>query len=74
MLSNCGFVAIINALQFITQWLFFHILVLQEHWVLTESGIPLKPVLEGVRIVALSISSHEQTLFRHELEDFRIPT
>ena len=26
-----------------------------------ESSIPLKPVLGGVRIVALSISSHEQT-------------
>ena len=28
-------------------------------WVLTESRIPLKPELVGVRIVALSISSHE---------------
>ena len=36
----------------------FHILVLQEYWVLTESRIPLKQVLEGVRIVALSIISH----------------
>ena len=41
--------------------IFFHILVLQEYWVLTESRILLKPVLGGVRIVALSISSHEQT-------------
>ena len=39
---------------------FFYILVLQEYWVLTESRIPLKPV-QGVRIVALTISSHEQT-------------
>ena len=39
----------------------FHILVLQEYWVQTESRIPLKPVLGGARIVALSISSHEQT-------------
>ena len=31
----------------------FHILVLQKNWVLTESRIPLKPVLGGVRIVAL---------------------
>ena len=41
--------------------IFFHILVLQEYWVLTESRIPLKPVLGDVRIVAFSISSHEQT-------------
>ena len=34
----------------------FHILVLQECWVLTECRILLKPVLNGVRIVALSIS------------------
>ena len=40
--------------------IFFHILVLREYWVLTESRIPLKPVLGCVRIVALSISSHEQ--------------
>ena len=39
----------------------FHILVLREYWVLMESRISLKPVLGGVRIVALSISSHEQT-------------
>ena len=32
-----------------------------EYWVLTESRIPLKSVLGGVRIVALSIGSHEQT-------------
>ena len=50
------------------QWLtsrkgliFFHILVLQVYWDLTESRIPLKPVLGGVRIVALVIISHEQT-------------
>ena len=41
--------------------IFFHVLVLPEYLVLTESSIPLKPVLEGVRIVVLSISSHEQT-------------
>ena len=29
--------------------------------ILGSDTIPLKPVLEGVRIVALSISSHEQT-------------
>ena len=38
--------------------IFFHVLVLQEYWVLTESRIPLKLVLECVRIVALSSSSH----------------
>ena len=32
----------------------FHILVLWEYWVLKESRIRLKPVLGGVRIVALS--------------------
>ena len=41
--------------------IFFHILVLQEYWVLTESRISFKPVLVGVRIVALRISSHKQT-------------
>ena len=41
---------------------FFHILVLQEYWVLSESRIQLKSVLVGgVIILALSISSHEQT-------------
>ena len=39
----------------------FHILVLGEYWVLKESRMPLKRVLRGVRIVAFSISSHEQT-------------
>ena len=43
----------------------FHILVLQEYWVLTESRIPLKQGKGGggggMRIVALSISSQEQT-------------
>ena len=39
----------------------FHVLVLQEYWVLMESRIPLKPVLWGVGIVAHSIRSHEQT-------------
>ena len=41
--------------------LFFYILVLQEYWVLTESRVLLKPVLGGVRVFALSISSHKQT-------------
>ena len=40
---------------------FYDILVLHEYWVLTENKIPLKPVLGGVRIVALPISFHEQT-------------
>ena len=35
--------------------------VLLEYWVLRERSILLKPVLGGVRIVASSISSHEQT-------------
>ena len=35
----------------------FHILVLQEYWVLKESRIPLKGVIGGVRIVALSVNS-----------------
>ena len=39
----------------------FHILVLQEYWVVTENRIPLKLMLGGMKIVALSISSHEQT-------------
>ena len=39
----------------------FHILVLQEYWALSKREIPLKRVLGGVRIVVLSISSHEQT-------------
>ena len=39
---------------------FFSACELQEYGVLTESRIPLKLVLGGVRIVALSISSHEQ--------------
>ena len=41
--------------------IFFHNLVFQQYWVLTESRIPVRPVLGDVRIVALSISSHEQT-------------
>ena len=38
----------------------FHILVLNEYLVPTESRILLKPVLGGMRIIALSISSHDQ--------------
>ena len=41
--------------------LIFHILVDLEYWVLTESRIQLNPMLGGVRNVAFSISSHEQT-------------
>ena len=41
--------------------IFIHIPALQEYWVLTENRIPLKLVLGGVRIVALSVSFHEQT-------------
>ena len=44
----------------LTVLFFFQILVLWEYWGLKESRIPLKPVLGGVRIAALSISSHEQ--------------
>ena len=33
----------------------------QTYWVVIESRILLKPVLGGVRIFALSISSYEQT-------------
>ena len=40
---------------------FFHMLVLQEYWLLTEIRIPLKLVVKYLRIVALFISSHEQT-------------
>ena len=43
--------------------IFFHILVLQEYRVLIKSRIQLKPVLGGVRMAALSISSHEQTQY-----------
>ena len=39
----------------------FHVLDLQDYLVLRESRMLLKPVLRGLRIVALSISSHEQT-------------
>ena len=35
--------------------IFFHILVLQEYWVLMEIRILLKPVLGDVRIVALPL-------------------
>ena len=37
--------------------IFFHILVLQKYWVLIEIRILLK--LGGIRILVLSISSHE---------------
>ena len=41
--------------------IFFQILVLQEYWALMEYRILLKLVPEGVRIIALSISSHKQS-------------
>ena len=37
------------------------VLVLGVYWVLTESKILIKPMLGGVRIATLYISSHEQT-------------
>ena len=40
--------------------IFYHILIIPEHWVLPKSRIPAQLVLGGVRIVAPSISSHEQ--------------
>ena len=40
---------------------FSHILAIWKYFVLAESTIPLKPVVGGVRIVELSIRSHEQT-------------
>ena len=44
-----------------------HILVLHEYWILTEIRIPLKPYGDrGVRIVAHTISSHEQTQYNRE--------
>ena len=39
----------------------FHIVVLREYWALTKNRKLLKLVLGEVRIVALSINSHEQT-------------
>ena len=53
--------------------IFFHILVLQEYWVLTESRIPLKLVLGCVRMVALSmcvcvcVLHHIQLLYMYPL-------
>ena len=41
--------------------IFFQTLVFQEYWVLVESRVPLKPMLGGVRIFVLSISSHDKT-------------
>ena len=43
--------------QLISAWKW---LILREYWVLKESKIPLKPVLGGVIIAAISISSHDQ--------------
>ena len=48
-----------DLMQIMCEKVFFHILVLQEYCVLRESRIALK----GVRSVALSISSHEQTQY-----------
>ena len=39
----------------------YHIVGNLMTWIITESRIPLKLVLVDVRIVALSISSHDQT-------------
>ena len=60
-------IMIVNTLKMCTgnagpeqSFVLFHILVRQVHWVLMENRISLKPVLGGIRSVALSISSHEQ--------------
>ena len=45
---RCGILLSLNFLYIDIVLIFFHILVLQEYGVLTESRIPLKPVLEGV--------------------------
>ena len=45
--------------------IFFHILVLQENWVLMESRIPLKPVLGGVRILMNRRNKTESAVFLH---------
>ena len=50
--------------------IFFHILVLWEFWILSESRITLKLVLAGVRIIVISISSHEQ-LYKTESVVFK---
>ena len=39
----------------------FHNVAFKQYWVLMESIILLKPVLGDMRIIALSISSHEHT-------------
>ena len=39
----------------------YHIVGNLITWIITESRIPLKLVLGGVRIVAHSINSHDQT-------------
>ena len=57
----CGVVWLKLLLYIDIVLILFHILILQENWVLAETSIPLKPLLAGVRIVALSISSHEHT-------------
>ena len=49
--------------------IFFHILIIPEHWVLPKSRIPAQLVLGGVRIVALSISSHKQALLFSYIDD-----
>ena len=55
----CFCVELVNYLSVhrycVTVLIFFHILALREYWVLTESRIPLKSVLGGVRIVASTI-------------------
>ena len=41
---------------------FFHILVIQEYGVLTESRIPLKPVLGEAKVAALSINTQTDSV------------
>ena len=47
------------------------VLVLQENWVLAKSRILVNLVLRGVRVVALSLNSHEQTE-RNQISCFQI--
>ena len=60
-LSLC-LVELVNLFPYIDiVFIFSHILAIREYWVLTDSTIPLKPVLGDVRIAVLSNISHEQT-------------
>ena len=64
--ATAGFVSVWSRLDFSQcidiVLILFHILVLQEYWVLTESRIPLKLVLGDVRIVTLFIDSIKPSL------------